>query len=358
MSSLKILIIIQRSNGDVLLAASLINEIYNHFQTDGIDLLINDDTLPVAKSLSNINKIHTFSYTKKNTNRWRQEREIINLIFRKYDLSINLTSSDRSVLYALLASKKSISAIERKTSKSWWKKKLLSSSYYFDSNKHILLNNLEPLSLLGIKSSIKLSPLARDENAEQSIQYKLQTLNIDNFLIFHPSAQYQYKMYPEKLRTELFHLLNGLGVSIIVTGGSNNLDSQVREEIPHLDNIINWIGNTSMNEYIALSKLSMAYIGMDTLNMHLAATQNKRIFAIFGPTKLDMWSPWSNELKISASVNMPMQTYGKVTIFQANMPCVACGNAGCDNRHGKSECLDHIDPHMIFNEVERWYKNV
>ena len=50
--------------------------------------------------------------------------------------------------------------------------------------------------------------------------------------------------------------------------------------------------------YFALSELSLAYIGMDTLNMHIAAAQNKRIFAIFGPTNLTMWSPWSNELKI------------------------------------------------------------
>ena len=95
---------------------------------------------------------------------------------------------------------------------------------------------------------------------------------------------------------------------------------------------------------------------MDTLNMHIAASQNKRIFAIFGPTNLKMWSPWSNELKTSAIVDMPVQTYSKNTIFQADMPCVACGLAGCDNKHGKSECLDNINPISIFNEVENWHK--
>jgi heptosyltransferase-3 len=39
------------------------------------------------------------------------------------------------------------------------------------------------------------------------------------------------------------------------------------------------------------------------------------------------------------------------------MPCVACGKAGCDDRHGKSECLDNIDPKVIFNEIKDWYQN-
>jgi heptosyltransferase-3 len=70
-----------------------------------------------------------------------------------------------------------------------------------------------------------------------------------------------------------------------------------------------------------------------------------------------MWSPWSNQLQTSATKDTPLQTYGNITLFQANMPCVACGKKGCDN-HGKSECLDHISPKVVFNEVKNWHQNV
>ena len=53
--------------------------------------------------------------------------------------------------------------------------------------------------------------------------------------------------------------------------------------------------------------------------MHIASAQNKRIFAIFGPTKLSMWAPWSNQLQLSATNDKPVQSYGNVTIFQADM---------------------------------------
>ena len=42
--------------------------------------------------------------------RIQQEKNLFFSLFRKYDLSINLTASDRSVIYALIASKNSISA--------------------------------------------------------------------------------------------------------------------------------------------------------------------------------------------------------------------------------------------------------
>ena len=354
----KLLIIVQRSNGDVLLSLSLINTLYKYYQHPQIDLLVNDDTLAIAKLLPNINFIHQFSYQKKRDNRWQQERDLIKSIFKKYDLSINLTASDRSVFYALLAGKKSISAVEQNNKKSWWKKMFLTHFYYFDSTKHILLNNSQPLNILKIEhDNIQQSPNIAD-SVVANIQNKLNKANIKDFIIFHPSAQYNYKIYPTHLRNELLTHLNALGLPILVTGSGNQIDTEIKATIPNLNNIFNWIGETTLEEYFALSELSLAYVGMDTLNMHIAAGQNKRIFAIYGPTKLSMWSPWSNVLKASATQDKPKQTYGNVTIFQADMPCVACYKAGCDDQHGKSDCLDRIDPLLVFNEIKDWYQNV
>jgi len=350
----KILIIIQRSNGDVLFSLPLINALYEHYQQPKIDLLVNDDTFPLAKMLPHVNFIHQFSYQKKRDNRWQQERYLLKSIFKQYDLSINLTASDRSVFYAILSGRKSISATEINNKKSWWKKILLTQYYHFDPTKHILLNNLESLNLLKIKhDNIQQSPNIVEKTIA-SVREKLNKAGVKNFIIFHPSAQYSYKIYPKHLRDKLLASLNTLDVPIIITGGNSQLDTEIKSNIPCLNNIFNWIGKTTLAECFALSELSSAYIGMDTLNMHIASSQNKRIFAIFGPTNLKMWSPWSNKSQKCTSENRPVQTYDDITIFQANIPCVACGKAGCDDKHGKSECLDYIDPKAIFNEVSYW----
>ncbi len=355
----KILIIVQRSNGDVFLTASLINSLYNHYQYPQIDILVNDDTSATAKILPHINFIYEFSYSKKNHNQLKQEINLIRLIYKKYDLSINLTASDRSIIYSLMAGRISISAVEKEIHKSWWKKLFLNHYYFFDSAKHILLNNLMPLSLLKINYENIQDSIGIESIDNSNIKSKLSKKKIAKFIIFHPSAQYEYKVYPRKLRDKLLNHLNSLEIPIIITGGDNKIDLRIKKEIPQLKNIYNLIGETSLSDYVILSELAMAYIGMDTLNMHIAASQNKRIFAIFGSTKLSMWSPWSNQLKKSASINKPIQTYGKNTIFQAQIPCKVCGISGCGNNHGKNEFPEGVDPKKVFNEIENWYqKNI
>ena len=352
----KILIIIQRSNGDVFLGSNLVNYLFEGYDSPEIDLLVNDDTISIARLLPYINFVHQFSYDKKKSSRWSQERDLLKKIYRKYDLSINLTASDRSVLYAFFAGKKSISAIEKNIGKSWWKRILLSKYYYYEVDKHILLNNLEPLNILNINHKDIQRSIGISDEIIFKIKDKLKSLGITDYIIFHPSAQYNYKIYPRSLRDQLLKSLSKLGVPIIVTGSSNQIDKEIKKEIPELENIFNFIGDTTLEEYFALSQLSMAYIGMDTLNMHIAASQNKRIFAIFGPTSVKMWSPWSNLLQKATNQNKHIQSYGNVTLFQSSTPCSTCGMIGCGSNHNADEFPYNIDPSEIFKEVREWYR--
>jgi heptosyltransferase III len=352
----KILVIIQRSNGDVFYSFSLIKALHENYAASKIDLLVNDDTCATAKLIPFVNKIITFSYQKKNNIGWRQDLAIIYSIFKKYDICINLTASDRSVIFALFAGKVVISPVESENKKNWWKKILLTHFYFFDFNRHILLNNLKPLNYLQVNVENIHYSIQTSKECTSKVKAKLESLGVKDFFIFHPSAQYLYKVYPLKLRNTLLSSLDKLGVSIIITGSDNAIDLDIKKQIPLLNNVIDLIGETTLEEYLAISELSLGYIGMDTLNMHIAASQNKRIFAIFGPTNLRMWSPWSNYLKSSAIFNQPIQTYGKITIFQADMPCVACGKAGCNDNFGNSDCLDNISPRLIFDHVNKWYQ--
>lgn len=348
----KILIIIQRSNGDVFLSSPLIDALSKSYQNPQIDVLINDDTLSIAKTLKGVKNIHLFSYEKKKENPWKQEVNLIKSIYKKYDLSICLTTSDRSVLYAILSAQYSIGALGSDQKKSWWKKLFLTKSYQLDHTLSIVENNIKSLELLDIQLDTLEVKSQYSDIAKQTVLIKLKEKNIKNFILFHPSAQYDYKIYPKNLRLQLLKLLNSLDIPIVITGGNSQIDIRIKEEIPKLSNVYDFIGETNLDEYIALSDMSDIYIGMDTLNMHIAASQNKKVFAIFGPTLVSVWSPWCNSLQSNTKVNVPQQTYGNITIFQANLPCVSCGFAGCDNQHGKSECLEYIDPENIFKAVK------
>lgn len=351
-----ILVIVQRSNGDVFLSSPLIEGLYRAYGGPRIDLLVNSDTLAIARTLPHIGEIHTFSYGDGGKARLSVAIRLIRKIARRYDLSVNLTSSDRSVIFALVAAPKAISAVEPDRKKSWWKRRFLSSYYEFDSGRHIIENNTSALDLLGIGTGKPVVSSCYSQGAAESVGRMLAERNISDFVIFHPGAQYDYKVYPEGLRNMLLEKLARIGMPLVVTGSKSALDLGIKSSLPKHANVHDFIGLTSMDELIALSDRSLAYIGADTLNMHIAASQDKRIFAIYGPTMLSMWSPWCTALRTGTRTNRPLQTYGNVTVFQADMPCVACGRSGCDDHHGISECLHRIDPDTIYQEVEHWLR--
>jgi len=350
---MKILVIIQRSNGDVYFSNSLIQVLLKSFKNSVVDILVNNDTIPTARLIPNVRSIITFSYSEKKKNKWKQENSIIKKIYRKYDLGINLTSSDRGALYSFLSAKKSLSAIEKEYRKSWWQKLLLTKTFFFDRNAHIIENNFKSAKILGLDFTQEVLSIKPNEDSLQSIR-KMLGKRVKKFIIFHPSAQYKYKIYPKKNRLLLLDLMTKLDVCIVITGGCSDTDIEISKTIPIRKNIINLIGKTTIEEYNALSYLSMGYIGMDTLNMHIAASQNKKIFAIYGPTNTDMWAPWSNEKGGCDRQPKKVKEYGNITLFQAGLDCVPCGNMGCDNNFGKSLCLDLIQPSVIYSEIEKF----
>jgi len=354
----RILIIIRRSNGDVLLTSPLINGLHKNFPRAEIDLLVNQDTLEIAKLLKHVNTIRTYSY------KWREkgfgafllrEFTFIYSIFRKYDLAISLTANDRSNVYAFLAGRTSIGESEATWKRLWWRRVLLTHVHVFRPDKHILFNNLASLEILKIPEGRAEVTLRYSEQARTRVRGLLKEEGIDDFIIFHPVARFGFKIYPRELRDKLLRDMNSLGVPIVITGGKGPLDLKVSGELPDLSHCHNFIGKTTFEEFAALTDLSMGYVGMDTVNMHMAAALGKRVFAVFGPTKPYQWAPWSNALQSHAQESKPLQTYGNITLFQADMPCVPCGLAGCDDNDGIAKCLYEIPPGNIFEEIKKWF---
>jgi heptosyltransferase-3 len=340
----------------MFLTTPLVEALHETCPNASIDLLVNKNTEAIAKTLPYIRTIHTYDYQWKRQGRFQRlanELKLVRSIYRNYDLAINLTSSDRSVLYTYFAGHKTISAVEPERSKAWWKEQLITHTFQYSPNRHIVEHTMMPIKLLDLQPKHTVIHAHYPSEAKRELEKLPFEVNTP-FLIFHPSAQYDYKIYPRHLRHTLLELLSTLNIPIAVTGGQSAIDRRISTELPTLPNIHNLIGKTSLAGYIALCDHATAYIGMDTLNMHIAAALNKQIFAIFGPTLPQIWSPWCNSLQQATIQSIPIQRYGNIILFQADMPCVACGKTGCDDKHGRSDCLYAIAPETIFHEVKAW----
>jgi heptosyltransferase-3 len=355
----KVLLIIRRSLGDVLAMSPVIDILLRSFPNVSIDLLVNEDTFAAAKLLNGINNIISFDnnlLTGTTMGAITMQIKLICKIFRRYDLAISFTTNERSNIYAYLAGRTSVGTREPTLSKNWWHRLLLDAGYHYNPQRHILENDVEALRKLNINiDRIVLSAHYTNE-AKQKVQQMLKDLGIDQFIIFHPTSNFLCKLYPEKPRNILLQLLDSLEIPIIVTGGKSMIDQQVAAEIPILKNVYSLIGKISLEECAALTDMSLAFIGVDTFNCHLAAAFNKPIFVMFGPSIPEIWSPWSNALQRAGRRAAPVQTYGNITLFQSSLKCVPCGHsARCGEQDRLSPCMADIDPNVVFNEVRRWF---
>jgi len=354
-----ILVIIQRSNGDVYYSFSLIEALKEVFPNSSIDILVNEDTYQVSNLYGGVSNIIQFSYKKKHSEGVSYLVNFARKIFKKYDISINLTSSDRSVLFSILSARRSYSVIERYLSKSWWKRLLLTNFLEYDKDKHILVEYFDLLKIIGYEKNVNFHGPKPEKSSNDLVQKIIDPLNNNGYIIFHPCAQYSYKILPINLINEILEKLSTLGIDILITGSGNDLDMKISRSLKEYKNTYNLIGKTSLNDFLALSNQSLGYIGMDTLNMHISASQGKKIFAIFGPTNKQRWMPWSDAL---GNFNNLLKTnnkwiYKNVTIYSSTLPCMPCGKAGCDDRHGQSICLTSIDVSKIFYEIKIWLKD-
>ena len=232
----KILILIRRYHGDLLLCKPLIDILFQKGYK--VDLLVNGATIEIAKIICPRSKIYPIYKFKGLIRNLKHNFSLLRKIFRQYDFSISLTTNDRSVLFAILSARKSISVIDEEFIKSFWKKILLDNYYLWNRNEHIILNNLKPLKYLGIGIN---QPITLElDSVSENIQYS--KFAKKNYIIFHPCAKYSYKTYKEELRNKLIELISKLDIEIVVTGGNTTLDKEISDSIPRLKNVHNLIG--------------------------------------------------------------------------------------------------------------------
>ncbi|RME82688.1 MAG: hypothetical protein D6771_06685, partial [Zetaproteobacteria bacterium] len=104
------------------------------------------------------------------------------------------------------------------------------------------------------------------------------------------------------------------------------------------------------------------YIGLDTVNTHVASAVGARVLAIYGPTDPRIWGPWPNGFPGSTPwLRRPvngdiLQTYGHIALLQpAQWPCLPCHREGCQaHNQSPSQCLETLAPERVAEIALNW----
>lgn len=221
-------------------------------------------------------------------------------------------------------------------------KSVLFMSHYikYDPSISEFKNDLNLLNILNI-------PL------ENSISFNLNKYNIvrdDNKIrigIHVGRSNPQKPGWSVEKFSELIVLLKQCyGARIFVFGGSKEEEVSTYLESKLKDYIVNYIGRKSLSETIDYVHSMDLFISNDTGLMHIAASQNVPLVALFGPTDKVKSRPISDKDET-------------VSIISLNLPCSPCYplkvGLSCSNSY---TCIETIDKDLVFEKVKSMLSNL
>ena len=347
----RVLVIVTRRIGDVLLATPVIHSLKLAWPGATIDALVFSSTFSVLAANPDITHIHAIPERPG----LLQHIVFIAKLFRRYDLALSLVPGDRPTFYAFLAGRKKVGLL-LDTPKESWKQHFLDDWVAYDlAEKHTVLTYLSLLKTLKVASQPEIT-LGWREADQQRANEMLAPIREQRFVVLHLYPKFNYKMWSDAGWIQLAQWIETRELRIVLTGGK---DAAELEYVSRLANAmtapLNLVGQLSLNETACVLARAVAYVGPDTAVTHMAAALDVPTVTLFGPTDPVKWAPWPKQYRDLSRTPWQRfgdQSCGRVRLLQGRATCVPCGKEGCErNIASFSDCLLQLPPQRVIDAL-------
>ena len=328
MPNKKILIIAPSWIGDLIMSASLIKALKNN-QNNSIDILVNSNLLKLANLIPGIRKVILSDTEHGKLSLIYRIKKGLSLRSKQYDECYILTNSYKSAIIPLFA------RIKKRIS-------------YLGELRYGLINIIKQplkrnlgmvnryLNLIDQKYTDKVNPVFNIKTNRELISKKFNFFG--KYIVFCPDAEYgPAKRWPTNKWLDLANEISQL-YNVIIVG----LDISISDEFRLLesDKIINLIGKTNLVEVMEIIALSEGVISNDSGLMHVSASLDKKIIALYGSS--------------SPSYTPPLISKEKRDIIYKDLDCSPCFKRVCPLGHKK--CLNDIKVDEVKESVIKLFQ--
>lgn len=309
----RVLIIQFGHHGDVLLATAPVTVVKKAHPDCEVDMLVYQETADVLHDNTDIARIHVVDRNWKKQGRLykiRQELALArSLRARRYDAVVNLAAPWRAAALAKYSgAKKRIGyALARRDNAAWrWAHSDLVAPG--DMDTHVVDDNLNSLKPLGLPFFGSYNPVnmavaaATRETLENKL--KAQGWQGEDYVLAHPGSRWFFKCWDDDKTVELLQKLLDSGENIVLTASPDAREKAMIETITGRLNTGGaaklWVlsGCLTLRELAAAIGQSKLFIGVDSVPMHMAAAFDKPQVALFGPSWVNRWRPYSKAASV------------------------------------------------------------
>jgi heptosyltransferase III len=337
----RILVVVLRRLGDVLLTTPLIRSVKRAFPQASIDALVFAGTEGILAGNPDLSKILTIPERPRTS----ETLALMLRLWRRYDLALSAQTGDRPTTLAVVAGRQSAGPLEADGLGAAIKRFVLSRSYVSDREQHRVLDILQLAEVLGVPAHAEIvCPGGAARPALAPAQ---------PYAVIHAAPKFIYKRWTIDGWRRLAVSLRERGLATIVTGAAS--DCSYLDEIWRGSDAVRLDGKLTWPEISSLLAEARVYIGPDTAVTHLAAAAGAPTIALYGPTDPSQWGPWPQcGLDQPWVASGTIQRRGNVWLVQNPLPCLPCRLEGCEWRlDSHSQCLDELSLMQVVSAVDQ-----
>jgi len=137
---------------------------------------------------------------------------------------------------------------------------------------------------------------------KEEVLSTIRKFNLKNkFVIISPGSRSQIRMgiklpKPEKFAEIADYINKRYKKKVLLVGSKKEIEiCRMIKEKSFKKDIINLADKTNLRELMSIIKLSDLLIGIDTGNIHIAASFNKKIVNLMRKSQIKVWYPWTKK---------------------------------------------------------------
>lgn len=238
----------------------------------------------------------------------------VNELLGKYDLIVDLRGDYDSLCYALW-------------NMPWYRVDRGSKrmrNKFSGGQQNELITNFQIIEELLPPNTTRLANKIKYSEAEKaSVQEYLDSQDIRDFAVLHLGARDAARRWPIERYRQIIKYLNSKNISCLLVGGPSDKDIN-SECLSTLDQNINYniAGRFDLLEFAALCANAKLFVGNESGPLHIAASEQIPIVALFGPGVKDVFYPIGDQVFIHhyfLDKGHKQQTIHNSTIFKISV---------------------------------------
>jgi heptosyltransferase-3 len=349
----RVLLIVPRRIGDVLLATPLLRSLRCAYPEARIEALVFSGTEGILAANPDVDRVIVIPERPTR----REHLALFARIARRYRLAVSAVPGDRPTLYAWAAGRHRVGVLidiprER------WKRRLLDAWVPFDDrDTHTIAMNLALADALGIPAIADVVVAWSPDDAACVDAALRGSIGPDAIAVLHCHPKFAYKMWTDEGWIRCAEHLARRGLRVALTGSADPAErtylAALATRMPA--GTLDLSGRLSLGATGCLIARARVFVGPDTVASHMAAATGTPTIVLFGPSNPVKWGPWPRAHRGPASPwrRLGNQRSGNVTLLQGSGACVPCFQEGCD-RHvmSRSDCLDGLPAAHVLDAID------